>query len=175
MIPVLLGLGSNTPHAGMRPPEMLRLACARLSAVLSRPAFSSVYRTKALYVTEQADFYNMAVYGFVGDGMTPRALLAAVQKIEAEFGRDRRREIRFGPRPLDIDIEEFGGVSCSEPDLVLPHPRIQERAFVLIPALEILEKSAESVWREKYSSYLRLLPEQGVEKYSERGDSVKSK
>ena len=88
--------------------ELLASACRALSEVLAEITCSSLYMSKAMYVEDQADFYNMAVKGFVSDSADPFLLLKAVNKIEAEYGRDRSKEIRFGPRPLDIDIEEFG-------------------------------------------------------------------
>jgi 2-amino-4-hydroxy-6-hydroxymethyldihydropteridine diphosphokinase len=165
VIEVTLGLGSNTPFEGKTPVELLGCACARLEHVLSRLSFSSVYRTKALYVTAQEDFYNMAVRGFVSDDVTPHSLLEDIHRIEAEYGRDRNREIRFGPRPLDIDIELFGNAEVNDRDLVIPHPRMKERAFVLIPLLEILQESADVKERKSCEDALKRLPDQGVQLY----------
>lgn len=67
----------------------------------------------------------------------PHELLAETQAIEAAFGRDRANEQRWGPRPLDIDLLLFGTAVLDTPTLTLPHPRISERAFVLVPLLEI--------------------------------------
>ena len=165
MTQVILGLGSNTPSAGKSPADILGCACARLGTVLSQCRYSSVYRTKAMYVTDQEDFYNMVVRGFAGDSMTPHMLLDAVHEIEAAYGRDRSREVRFGPRPLDIDIELFGEKTVSDSTLQIPHPRMHERAFVLIPLLEILSDPADVVMRNTYAAYAKRLPEQGVQMY----------
>ena len=149
MIPVVLGLGSNTVFNGLDSLHILAAACNELKNLFAPYAekmiISSVYRTKALYVTDQSDFYNMAVYCFVSDSCTPHSLLEKIHVIEARYGRDRSREIRFGPRPLDIDIELFGKRTVNEPDLQIPHPRLSERAFVLTPMLEILPVSADCV------------------------------
>ena len=95
-------------------------------------------------VTDQDDFYNMVVAGdFRG---TPRQLLEKIHAVEAELGRDRAKEFRNGPRSIDIDIEIFGKESVNESDLVIPHDRSTERAFVMKPLLEILqimEKNAD--------------------------------
>ena len=136
---VALGLGSNKKFSGLRPEEILGGAVFELSKILRGVEISSVYRTKAMYVLEQDDFYNMALAGFLDEGISARDLLEKIHEIEASFGRDREKEIRFGPRPLDIDIEFFGNQKISEPDLQIPHPRLKERAFVLIPLLEILD------------------------------------
>lgn len=168
MISVLLGLGSNCKYYGKKPVELLASACNRLFMLLSSPVFSSIYESKAMYVENQDNFYNMVVKGFVDDSMNPFELLNKIHEIEAELGRDRSKEIRFGPRSIDVDIEEFGNLLINhEPDLILPHPRIHERAFVLIPALEILKESADEKLRERFEKYLTNLPDQGVEKCSD--------
>lgn len=154
---VLLGLGSNRSYNSMSPLQLLQEACRDLSGCLAEPSFSSVYRTKAMYVEDQDDFYNMCVLGFVADDMLPHQLLKIVNQIEAKFGRDRQKEIRFGARSLDIDIELFGCESVNEKDLQIPHPRIHERMFVLIPAIEVLKESADEIIRGKYIQSLEEL------------------
>ncbi len=69
--------------------------------------------------------------------LAPRALLAALQDIERRFGRDRSSEVRCGPRTLDLDLLDYGGQVLNEPDLALPHPRLEERIFVLQPLSEL--------------------------------------
>lgn len=140
MTPVALGLGSNKKFSCLSPEEILGGAIFELSKILHNIEISSVYRTKAMYVVDQEDFYNMALVGLLDDGICARALLEKIHEIEAAFGRDREKEIRFGPRSLDIDIEFFGRQKILEPDLQIPHPRLKERAFVLTPLLEILDK-----------------------------------
>lgn len=94
-----------------------------------------------MYLTDQDDFYNMAVCGFYeGDAFS---LLQEIHRTEAMLGRDRSREVRNGPRSIDIDIELFGKEEISTPDLTVPHERIGERAFVLKPLLEILNENAD--------------------------------
>jgi 2-amino-4-hydroxy-6-hydroxymethyldihydropteridine diphosphokinase len=70
--------------------------------------------------------------------LTPHALLARAQAVERAFGRDRAHEQRWGPRTLDIDILAYDDRVLSDPDLTLPHPRLHERAFVLMPLAEIV-------------------------------------
>ena len=140
MTPVALGLGSNKKFSCLSPEEILGGAIFELSKILHNIEISSVYRTKAMYVVDQEDFYNMALVGLLDDGICARALLEKIHEIEAAFGRDREKEIRFGPRSLDIDIEFFGRQKILEPDLQIPHPRLKERAFVLTPLLEVLDK-----------------------------------
>ena len=154
---VLLGLGSNKSFQNKPPLELLGCACTELSRILKEPVFSSVYRTKAMYVEDQDDFYNMAVLGYVDDILSPFELLSYIHEIEAKYGRNREEEIRFGPRSLDIDIELFGDDVINTPDLQIPHIRIKERAFVLIPALEILSDSTDKKIRDEYAECLEKL------------------
>lgn len=159
-VQVVLGLGSNTPYQGMTPAVILAHACAALGSVLDGACFSSVYRTKPMYYDMQEDFCNMAVCGsWTG---SPRQLLMRTQEIERRFGRNRSREIRNGPRSLDIDIELFGDMRIQAPDLVIPHPRMRERAFVLVPLLEICPEIAEPLTGVCYSAYLQQLPAEEV-------------
>lgn len=158
---VLLGLGSNKSYDGKTPLEILAYAQKELAGHLDQPSFSSVYKTKAMYVENQDDFYNMAAIGYVPDDSNPFDFLKTINQIEAKYGRDRDKEIRFGPRSLDIDIELFGDETISTPELQIPHIRMHERAFVLIPALEILKDSADEVIREKYNTCLQKLIDEG--------------
>ena len=105
----------------------------------------------------------MALCGFfAGD---PFELLNLTQKIEAEYGRDRRHEIRFGPRSLDIDIELFADVRIRTESLEIPHPRLCERAFVLIPMLEILPFCADIQNGTFYENCLKSTDGSGIKKF----------
>lgn len=123
--------------------------------------FSSVYKTPAMYVTDQEDFYNAAVLGYVKDEVSAFDFLKIINQIEAKYGRDRSREVRFGPRSLDIDIELFGDEHIETPELQIPHVRMEERAFVLIPGIEVLKNSADELVREKYKKCLAALKKSG--------------
>lgn len=158
---VLLGLGSNKTFQKYSPQELLSFAREELSAIMSDCSFSSVYRTKAMYVEDQEDFYNMAALGYVADSTDAFEFLKVINRIEAKYGRDRDKEIRFGPRSLDIDIELFGNEKINTETLQIPHIRIEERAFVLVPALEILTNPADELIREKYSACLAKLKDEG--------------
>lgn len=152
---VVLGLGSNRSYNGMEPERLLQEGCRQLACILSNFTVSSVYRTKPMYVENQANFFNMVVSGtFNGNAFE---LLEAIHKIEDEFGRNRANEIRNGPRPLDIDIELFGNEIIKNTDLVIPHPRITERAFVLVPLLEILPDCADVITGKPYADFLSKL------------------
>lgn len=106
-------------------------------ALLAR---SSDYRTPPWGVTDQAPFINACIE--VETRLSPRGLLDRAQQVERSFGRDRRNETRWGPRTLDIDILTYGDLRIDDPMLTLPHPRLFERAFVLVPLVEIAPDAA---------------------------------
>lgn len=158
---VVLGLGSNAAYAGMESLEILEHVCAELSQILEGFTRSSVYLTRPMYFDDQAHFYNMVAAGFyVG---SPRDLLHTTQAIEARYGRERTREVRNGPRSIDIDIEFFGRRSLNESDLIIPHPRLKERAFVLVPLLEIFPDYADPLTGDLCAQLLAQLPDEEVQ------------
>lgn len=112
-------------------------AIARLGedGAVQLTARSSDYRTPPWGVTDQPAFINAVVA--VSTPLSPHALLARMQACEAALGRDRTRESRWGPRPIDLDLLAYDDVTLHDPDLTLPHPRLFERAFVLVPLAEI--------------------------------------
>ena len=94
---------------------------------------SSLYETEPVGYKEQPWFLN-CVCALETD-LSPQALLEFVKAIETKLGR--KPTLRFGPRPIDIDILFYDGLILDSPDLVIPHPRLAERAFVLVPLKEI--------------------------------------
>jgi 2-amino-4-hydroxy-6-hydroxymethyldihydropteridine diphosphokinase len=98
-------------------------------------ARSSDYRTPPWGVTDQAPFVNAVIA--VATSLAPRDLLAHTQHCERALGRDRARERRWGPRTIDIDILAYDDLVLADRDLILPHPHLFERAFVLVPLAEI--------------------------------------
>ena len=156
-----MGLGSNKSYNNKAPLELLAAAGMELCRLMSDVHFSSVYQTKAMYVTDQEDFYNAAAVGYVADDTDAFEFLHKINEIEAKYGRDRAKEIRFGPRSLDIDIELFGDEHIDSPTLQIPHIRMEERAFVLIPSIEVLKYSADEIVREKYIKCLEAVEKTG--------------
>lgn len=94
---------------------------------------SSLYETEPTDLEDQPWYINAVVE--VATSQTARALLESTKAVEERFGR--RRTVRFGPRILDIDILLYGRECIDEPGLTVPHPRMTERRFVLVPLLEI--------------------------------------
>jgi 2-amino-4-hydroxy-6-hydroxymethyldihydropteridine diphosphokinase len=128
---ICLGLGSNV---GDREAN-IRAAVAGLAAWpgIRVAQVSSLYETAPVGYTEQADFLN-AVAG-VATTLPPAELLAACLAVERSLGRERK--LRWGPRTIDIDVLLYDDVALDTPALTLPHPRLHERCFVLVPLAEV--------------------------------------
>lgn len=140
--PVYLGLGSNL---GDREGN-LRKALALLdgNGKLRVTRVSGIYETDPVGYKDQPPFLNLVAEAV--SWVSPRELLGLVKGVEASLGR--KPTFRWGPRVMDIDILLYGGLSVNEPDLQIPHPRMWERGFVLVPLAELLPCIPESLaWR----------------------------
>jgi 2-amino-4-hydroxy-6-hydroxymethyldihydropteridine diphosphokinase len=127
---VLLGLGGNLGD----PAAAIAAALRRLDQADVRiVAQSSFYRTAPWGVGNQPDFVNACA--LAQTELAPHPLLQRIHAVERALGRERRE--RWGPRTIDIDILDYDGVTLEDPGLTLPHPRLTERAFVLVPLAEI--------------------------------------
>ncbi len=111
---------------------------------------SSLYETSPLGGPPQRSFINLVVR--IDTDLDPRGLLEACQMVERRLGREPS-DIRWGPRVVDLDILLFGEEKVNEPDLEIPHPRITQRRFVLVPLLEIDPRAADP-WGALYADYL---------------------
>lgn len=127
---VYLGLGSNLGDRRRSLAEARRLLAERGARLLRA---SEVRETEPFGVTEQPRFLNQVIEVEWDAG--PRELLAAAKAVEAELGRTPT--YRWGPREIDVDVLLFGDRSVDEPDLVIPHPGLWERDFVLGPLAEL--------------------------------------
>jgi 2-amino-4-hydroxy-6-hydroxymethyldihydropteridine diphosphokinase len=130
----LIALGGNLGD----PRTTLAHALARFcdGHVVRLIARSSDYRTPPWGIEAQPAFVNLCA--LVGTELTPSVLLARALEVERAFGRDRGREHRWGPRAVDIDLLAYDDLVLTTPELTLPHPRLFERAFVLVPLAEIV-------------------------------------
>lgn len=124
-----IGLGSNLGD----PNANVRAAIEALSGIGTVTAHSRLYRTKPWGRTDQPDFCNAAA--IVETKLSPHELLLRLQALERALGRTPSE--RWGPRAIDFDILFYDEVRINEPGLQLPHPRLMERAFVLVPLAEI--------------------------------------
>jgi 2-amino-4-hydroxy-6-hydroxymethyldihydropteridine diphosphokinase len=158
---VILGLGSNKSWNSETCLSILSKAVEALKTVLTDLRRASLYETEPVPKSAGLNnFLNTAVTGFFAG--SPEELLDRIHQIEARFGRDRTREVRWGERSLDIDILLFGNLAVSSPLLVIPHPRLEERRFALEPLLELWPEACSPITGKPYSQIRDSLPAQGV-------------
>lgn len=111
---------------------------------------SSVYETAAWGLEDQPDFYNQVL--LINTALSARELISQLLTIENKMGR--KREVKMGPRTIDIDILFYNDSVINEPDLVIPHPRMQDRRFVLMPLAETAPDFIHPVFHKKISQLL---------------------
>jgi 2-amino-4-hydroxy-6-hydroxymethyldihydropteridine diphosphokinase len=128
-------MGANLASWAGAPEATLAAAAERLESLGRVTRRSSLYSTAPVGFADQPRFVNAVVE--LETELLPRALLEGLLAIEQEFSRDRSAGIANGPRTLDLDILLLGDLQINEPGLEIPHPRLAERAFVLIPLNEI--------------------------------------
>jgi len=158
---VHVGLGSNVG-------DRFRNLAAAIDSFTRHPDLTGhveVVRASLAYETDpvgppgQGPYLNAAAV--IRTDLPPERLLAAFLEIERAAGRDRTGEPRNGPRTLDLDLLLDGSTVLERPGLVLPHPRLRERGFVLIPLCEIAPDAVDPVTRETVHSLLLRLPSPG--------------
>jgi 2-amino-4-hydroxy-6-hydroxymethyldihydropteridine diphosphokinase len=133
MAEAFVALGGNVGDVRSTFRRAIALLCDGSAVRLT--ARSSDYRTPPWGVTDQPPFVN-AVIGMT-TSLSPHELLARAEQCERALGRDRTHERRWGPRSIDIDLLAYDDLVLNDPHLILPHPRLFERAFVLVPLAEI--------------------------------------
>lgn len=146
-----LGLGSNLGD------RRGRLAGA-LAAMPDRAAVSGLYETEPVGgPAGQPPYLNLVVE--LDTALSPRELLALARRLEEAAARVRSQ--RWGPRSLDVDVLLVGDLRVREPDLVVPHPRMAKRGFVLLPladlAPDVVDRLAGPGWRERYGAGVRAV------------------
>jgi len=130
-----IGMGGNLASWAGEPEATLTEAALRLESLGRVAARSALYSTEPVGFTEQPRFVNAVVA--LETELKPRELLEGLLALELVFGRNRLSGFTNGPRTLDLDILLFGDKFVSEPDLEIPHSRLAERAFVLVPLAEV--------------------------------------
>jgi 2-amino-4-hydroxy-6-hydroxymethyldihydropteridine diphosphokinase len=133
MTEALLALGGNIGDSRAILDRAIEMLCDGVTVRLT--ARSSDYFTPPWGFKHQPPFVNLCIA--VDTSLSPRDLLARVQEVELRLGRDRAHEKKNGPRTADIDILAYDDLTMDAPNLTLPHPRLFERAFVLVPLAEI--------------------------------------
>jgi 2-amino-4-hydroxy-6-hydroxymethyldihydropteridine diphosphokinase len=133
MADAIIALGGNVGDVRATFGKAVANICGMAQAALL--ARSSDYATPPWGEADQPRFINACIE--IDTGLDPHALLFVLHKVEQKFGRDRAHERRWGPRTLDLDLIAYDDVRIDKPELTLPHPRLFERAFVLVPLAEI--------------------------------------
>ena len=156
-----IGLGSNLSGSMGDPQQQIQTALEKISdhPEIHELNTSSFYRTSPVGPQDQPEFINAVAQAKTS--LTPLALLDYLQKIENEHGRERKEH--WGARTLDLDILIFGQQSIHNTRLIIPHPRIEERAFVLVPLIE-LEPNFCSASGKSTADLLAKCSDQGIVK-----------
>jgi 2-amino-4-hydroxy-6-hydroxymethyldihydropteridine diphosphokinase len=159
---VYLGLGTNLGDRLRN----LRLALQRLQTRARLEAVSSLYETQPQGVTDQPLFFNAVCR--LSTGLEPQALLRFLKNLEWELGR-RPGGQTWGPRPIDVDILLYDDRLVDTPELKVPHPRLAERAFVLVPLCELAPELPHPLLGKTMEELLASLGEKGIKKTAPRG------
>ena len=133
MTEAFIALGGNVGDVRFAFERAIAILCEGDAVRLA--ARSSDYRTPPWGVTDQAPFVNAVIA--VDTSLSPHDLLARAQECERALGRNPARERRWGPRAIDLDLLTYDDLVMIDRDLILPHPHLLERAFVLVPLAEI--------------------------------------
>ena len=157
-VPVAIGMGSNL---GARTEHLLH-ARDHLSDLLVDSRFSRIYETEPMYVGDQPAFLNACCVGRTR--LAASELLERLQGLESTRGRVRTG-MRYGPRPLDLDILMYGNLVIESAGLRVPHPLLAERAFVLIPLAELVPRWEHPELRRTIGNLAAALPPGGVRVY----------
>lgn len=163
---ILIAVGANLPNSeGGDPLSTCQAAALALRALpgLVFVAQSQWYRSAAMPVSDQPDYCN-GVLRFAGQ-IEPLVLLHALQALEAEFGRVR--SLPNAARTLDLDLIDVNKAVLNLPTLQLPHPRAQERAFVLRPLRDVAPDWVHPVTGQGIEALLALLPPQAIGRWDD--------
>lgn len=158
---VFIGTGSNL---GDRSKALAAAANLLEPKVLVKKA-SSIYETPPWGYEEQPAFLNQVLQ--VKTGLNPRALLAFLKRIEKKLGR--KTTFRYGPRAIDLDILFYDDLIYSTDTLQIPHPLASERAFVLVPMLEIAPDFVHPVLGKTIKELARKVGSSGITIYYKEG------
>ncbi len=156
---IYLALGTNLGDR-LANLQAARSALPPAVRVLQR---SKVYETPPWGVTDQPAFLNMAVKGETS--LAPVTLLKALKQLEKKMGRVP--SVRYGPRLIDIDILFYDDVILDTPELTIPHPRLPERAFVLVPLADVAAELIHPVLHKSIQALLARVDTKGVKPYDE--------
>jgi GTP cyclohydrolase IV len=155
---VYLGLGANL---GDRAGNLAK-ALEQIRSWGALEKISPVYETEPVGYRNQADFLNLAC--LLATELKPKELLRELKAVEKKMGR--QTTFRNAPRPIDIDILFFDSLVMESPELTIPHPRVAERAFVLVPLADIAPEFVHPVLQRKISDLLQAADRRGIRRSS---------
>jgi 2-amino-4-hydroxy-6-hydroxymethyldihydropteridine diphosphokinase len=163
MASVLIALGGNVGDVRSTFEKAIANICGMAQAALV--ARSSDYTTPPWGEEDQPPFINACIE--IDTALDPHALLFVLHKVEQKFGRDRSKERRWGPRTLDLDMIAYDDMQIDKVELTLPHPRLFERAFVLVPLAEIAPDRL--IAGRRVADALAALSTEGIERLPDQG------
>jgi len=146
---IFIGLGSNVGNRE----AFIQKAIEYLSEEVLDINQSPIFVSKAVGFTKQPDFYNIAISGFTA--LSPENLLVFTKEIEKKVGRIKR--FRWGPREIDIDILFYSNKIIKKENLIIPHPRLHERDFVLQPLVYLQPNLIHPVFKKTMTELLSNL------------------
>lgn len=150
-----ISIGSNIGERHQYLQDAIEALNSRSDTTIEK--VSSIYETEPVGYTDQASFLNVVIS--INTSLSAEQLLIACQQIEQELGRERT--IRWGPRTVDLDILLYNEEIIETEVLIVPHPRMAERSFVLIPLLEIAPDIKNPITKKLYSEN-EAIHDQGV-------------
>ncbi len=150
MTRVSIGIGSNIGD----PIDNVQKAFQKLAELDPKIERSRLYWSKPWGVKEQPDFCNAAAV--IDVQLPPQELLQRLQQIEKDLGRER--EIKWGPRIIDLDILTFGDLVINDENLIIPHPHMLERVFVLVPLVDLIPEFASHLSRFTQEELAEVVP-----------------
>lgn len=163
MASALIALGGNVGDVRATFKKAIAHVCGMAQGALI--ARSSDYTTPPWGDEDQPPFINACIE--IDTALDPHALLFVMQKVEQKFGRIRTKDRQWGPRTLDLDLIAYDDISLQKPDLTLPHPRLFERAFVLVPLAEIAPDRL--IGGRRVRDALASVSAQGIERLPDTG------
>lgn len=141
----------------------LRAAIESMPPEVAVLAESQIYETPPWGYEDQPAFLNMVVKAETD--LEPESLLKYLKQLEAELGREQN--FRWGPRLIDLDILFYDDLVIDTPPLVIPHPRLHERAFVLVPLMEVAPDLIHPIFHRRISDFLAELETKGISRFSD--------
>jgi 2-amino-4-hydroxy-6-hydroxymethyldihydropteridine diphosphokinase len=151
---IFLGLGGNVGNVAMAFDNAIENIETEIGKVINK---SKRYKTEPWGIKAQENFLNMVLE--IETELTPDEILSQIIDIEKKMGRYRDKENQFGPRTIDIDILFYGGKIIRNNKLIIPHPRLHLRNFVLTPLKDIAPDLVHPVLRKKIKTLFKQLPD----------------